>query len=349
MWEKGVFLIRRKMSPKINSVKVACGEKVFDIKEESLAPEAWWWWFWLFFFDNPKNPDKPRQLMILWSAKNTAEIDCNGLMIKPRLPLKKESLDGAVAAWYYDGEKMNHNFLLERCNIEISKNMLYAGGQTPTTFSVYEDVNEIKIGERFKFMATASGKDDFVAPSYHANNFLKDKGYAITKINRLDLTGIVDGVSVKGTAYFQRVLVNGPAIPWYWGAFHFEKGAVLTYTNQFILGKAVKKNISFYDGKSLHIFKNIKVRRVLGDLPQFKVSGSNSGEKINFTVSAYSQSSWTFTKNSGKKMLSHLVYNEYPSVLSDFEYVQKKTKQKLTLNELGNAVGNSEHTKGYLY
>jgi hypothetical protein len=337
------------MSLKIKSVKVACGEKVFDIKDEPMPDGAWWWWFWLFFFDNPKNPDKPRQLMILWSAKNDPEIDCNGLLIKPRLPLKKESLDGAVAAWYYDGEKMNHNFLLEKCNIEVSKNMLFAGGTTPTSFSIFEDVNEIKIGERFKFMATASGKDDFVSPSYHANNYLKDKGYAITKINRLDLTGLVDGSSVKGTAYFQRVLVNGPAIPWYWGAFHFEKGAVLTYTNQFILGKAVKKNISFYDGKDMHIFKNIKVRRTKDELPIFKVTGSNSREKIRFTVSAYSHSSWTFTKKPIKKIPNHLVYNEYPAVLSEFELANKKTKQKYTLNELGKAVGNAEHAVGYLF
>jgi hypothetical protein len=336
------------MSPKINSVRVACGEKVFDIKDEPMPDGAWWWWFWLFFFDNPKNPQKPRQLMILWSAKNTPEIDCNGLLIKPRLPLKKESLDGAVAAWYYDGEKMNHNFLLERCNIEVSKNMLYAGSTTPSSFAIFEDVNEIKIGERFKFMAKAGGKDEFVAPSYHANNFLKDKGYAITKINRLDLTGLVDGFPIRGTAYFQRVLVNGPAIPWYWGAYHFENGAVLTYTNQFILGKAVKKNISFYDGKVLHIFKNIKVRRTKGELPEFKISGKNAKEKIDFTVSSYAHSFWEFTKNASKRAPNHLVYNEYPSVLSAFEHTDKKTKKKLTLKDLGSAVGNAEHAVGYL-
>ena len=336
------------MSPRINSERIAPGERIFDVKDEPMPDGAWWWWFWLFFFDNPKDANRPRQLMILWSAKNTAEIDCNGLLIKPRLPLRKESLDGAVAAWYYDGEKMCHNFLLERCNIEISGNMLYAGGNTPTSFSVCDESNEIKIGERFKFLASAAGKDDFVAPSYHANNFYKDKGYAITKINRLCLTGIVDGSPVKGTAYFQRVLVNGPAIPWYWGAFHFERGAVLTYTNQFILGKAVKKNISFYDGKSLHMFKNIKVRRLKGDLPVFQVSGSSAREKIRYTVSPYSHSFWEFTKNKSKRAPNHLVYNEYPSVLSDFEYVHKKTGIALTLKELGNAVGNAEHAVGYL-
>jgi hypothetical protein len=286
--------------------------------------------------------------MILWSAKNTPEIDCNGLLIKPRLPLKKESLDGAVAAWYYDGEKMHHNFLLEKCNIEISDNMLYACGETPTSFSVFEDKNEIKIGERFKFLATAGGKDEFVCPSYHANTFFKDKGYAITKINRLDLSGLVDGSSIKGTAYFQRVLVNGPAIPWYWGAFHFSKGAVLTYTNQFIFGKAVKKNVSYYDGKDLHVFKNIVVRRTKTGLPEFIVSAGNRKEKINFTVSSYAHSFWEFTKNKSKKAPNHLVYNEYPSILSSFEHLDKKTKKKTTLKELGSAMGNAEHAIGYL-
>lgn len=336
------------MTPKIDIEKIAPGERVFDIKDEPMPEGAWWWWFWLFFFDNPKVPERPRQLMILWSAKNTAEVDCNGLLIKPRLPLNKQSLDGVVASWYFDGEKMHHNFLLERCNIEISKNMLYAGGTTQTSFSVYDEANEIKIGERFRFLAKADCKDEFLAPSYHANRFLKDKGYAITKINRMDLTGIVDGSPVKGTAYFQRVLVNGPAIPWYWGVFHFEKGAVLTYTNQFILGKAVKKDVSFYDGRSLHNFKNIKVTRLKLNLPVFKVKASNARETIKFTVYPYSHSFWEFTKNNSKRAPNHLVYNEYPAVLSDFELATKKTKIRLTLKDLGKAVGNAEHATGYL-
>ena len=95
------------------------GQKVFDIKNEPMPRGAWWWWFWIFFFNNPKNPKKPQQLMILWSTKNVKKLECNNLKIKLNHLQDKNNLNGAVAAWYFDGEIMHHEFLLEQCDLNI--------------------------------------------------------------------------------------------------------------------------------------------------------------------------------------------------------------------------------------
>lgn len=334
------------MSKKIQLVKP--GEKMFDIEDEPMPRGAWWWWFWLFFFDNPKDPTRPRQLMILWSTKNAKRINCNNLDIELELPIDRKNLGGAVAAWYFDGEKMHHDFLLEQCMIKVSREGISTDSKVPTSFTMRDFVSRVRIGERFDFVTEIKGEHDFLKPNYHANKFIGSKGYGMTRMNRLHLKGVVDGKPITGTAYFQRVFVTAPAVPWYWGVFHFANGAVLTYFNPRLMGKSIKKDISFFDGKEMHNIKDIKVKRAGGKIPSFDISGENKGERIRFTVSAYEHSSWTFKKKILGVIPSKLVYNEYPSIITDFEFVDKTKKKKTTLKDLGRGVGNAEHTMGLL-
>ncbi len=324
-------------------------KRVFDVKNERMPKGAWWWWFWLFFFDNPKDPSKPRQLMILWSAKNANKIKCNNLDINAKLPLDRENLDGAVAAWYFDGERMHHNFLLEQCNIKVSDKCLISESGTPTSFSIDGKRSVVRIGDKFEFIADEKGRHDFSKARYHMKNFVGMKGYSIMKINHTDLMGKVNGEKINGTAYFQRVFLNAPAIPWYWGIFHFDGGAVMSYTNQLILGKSIKKNISLFDGERMHEFDMMKVKRSGGALPTFRVTGENEHERIGFSVVSYAHSSWTFRKKSRGVIPNKLVYNEYPATITDLEIENKATGAKTTSKELGRAVGNAEHTTGMLF
>ena len=324
-------------------------KRVFDIRNERMPGGAWWWWFWLFFFDNPKDPSRPRQLMILWSAKNVKKINCNNLDINVKLPLDKANLDGAVAAWYFDGERMHHNFLLEQCSIKVSEKGLASESATPTSFSINGKRSVVRIGDKFEFVADENASDDFRKACYRKRNFIGDKGYSIMKVNHADLTGSVDGEKINGSAYFQRVFVNAPAIPWYWGIFHFDRGAIMTYTNHMVLGKSIRKDISLFDGKDVHKFDSIKVKRLGGVLPTFRVTGENEQEKINFSVVSYAHSSWTFRKKSRGVIPNKLVYNEYPATISDVEIEDKATGKKVTSKELGKAVGNAEHATGMLF
>ncbi len=324
-------------------------KRVFDIDDEPMPRGAWWWWFWLFFFDNPKDPSKPRQLMILWSTKNVSEIDCNGMKMKLSRHNDRSRLDGAVASWYFDGKKMHHNFLLEHCDIQISGNGLKTDSDTPTSFVMDSSRNIIRIGDDFNFIADAGKRHSFSFPTYHDRKFVMNKGYQIIRLNHLDLSGTVGGKPIKGSAYFQRVFVNAPSPPWYWGIFHFHNGALLTYFNPHMLGKSIRKDISFYNDGKMHEFKDINVNRTGDEIPEFIIGGENGSERISFKVSAYAHSSWTFRKRSLGIFPNKLVYNEYPATINDFELKNTKTGKVTTQKDLGKSIGNAEHTTGLLF
>jgi hypothetical protein len=338
------------MEPKSNATVIDLEQKVFDIKNEPLHRGAWWWWFWLFFFNNPKNPATPQQLMILWSTKNVSEIECNNLTMRLNHPIDKSNLDGAVAAWYFDGETMHHNFLLEQCRIQVSDRGLSSDSRTPTWFSINKTENTVKIGDDFEFIAKAGNHHDFSTPSYRSHTYLGNKGYSIIRLNHLDLRGQLKNNPIQGSAYFQRVFVTAPAIPWYWGIFHFENGGVLTYFNPHLLGQSVKKEISFFDGNKLHEFTDIAIKLTVSgeNIPTFTVSGENEHETITFIVNSYSHSSWTFRRRVLGIISNNLIYNEYPAVISDLKLANQQTGETIISEDLGKSVGNAEHTTGVL-
>ena len=142
--------------------------------------------------------------------------------------------------------------------------------------------------------------------------------------------------------------MNSPSPGWYWGVLHFEKGGVLTYFNPRFMGKNIKQDIVLSDGKDIHQFKKIKVKRIeAGPFPDFEVSGENETHTIKFTVVAYAHSSWTFKKRAFG-LPNKLVYNEYPMTTSDLVLKNKKTGRKITSDDLGFAIGNAEHSIGLL-
>jgi len=323
-------------------------QKVFEIQNEPMPRGAWWWWFWLFFFNNPRDPERPRQLMILWSTKNEQEISCNDIKFRLAPPQDRNALDGIVAAWYFDGKEMHHNFLIEQCNLRISDKELSSDSATPTSFSIDKTKNTVKIGNDFEFVADAGDKHCFVMPTYKSNIYLMDKGYSLLRLNHLDLRGKVNNEKIHGSAYFQRVFVSAPMPPWYWGIFHFEGGGVLSYYKPHLLGKSLKKDISFFDGEKMHKFDNIRIAESGGDMPVFAVSGETEDERIDFSVTPYSHSSWTFRKRVLGIIPNKLVYNEYPAAISSLRLRNKRTGDEITLKNLGRSVGNAEHTTGLL-
>ncbi len=324
-------------------------DMVFDVKDDPMPKGSWWWWFWLLFFDNPKNPKKPRQLMILWSTKNEKSIDCNGKVMLLGPQDDRSNMDGAVAAWYFDGEKMHHNFLLEQCKLKITGNSLASQSLTPTTFSMDGKKSVVTIGNGMKFTARMTEKCDFTKPDYRTNHYPLGMNYSLLRVNHLDLDVVLNGEKLKGSAYFQRVFVNSPSPGWYWGVLHFKKGGVLTYFNPRFMGKSVKQDIVLFDGKDTHRFKKINVRGIeAGPFPDFVINGENETHTIKFTVVSYEHSSWTFRKRAFGIFPNKLVYNEYPMTVSDLVLEDKKTGKKITSDDLGLAIGNAEHSTGLL-
>ncbi len=243
---------------------------------------------------------------------------------------------------------MHHNFLLEQCSIQVSERGLFSDSRTPTCFSITKTKNTVKIGDDFEFIAQAGNNHNFTMPSYRSHTYLGNMGYSILRLNHLELRGKVRNNPIQGSAYFQRVFVTAPAIPWYWGIFHFENGGVLTYFKLHLLGKAVKKEISFFDGTKLHEFTDIKLTVSGETMPTFTVSGENEHERIHFIVNAYSHSSWAFRRRIFGIIPNNLTYNEYPARISELKLANKKTGETMSSEDLGKSVGNAEHTTGLL-
>lgn len=319
--------------------------EIFNLSRENMRHKGWIWWFWLFFIDNPANPAKPGQLMILWSKKNAKKIGCNDVLLDFTGNRKDE---GVVACWYFDGEKMHHNRILEQCPLDIQPDRISSDSATPTSFSVESDCCRVKIGDVFDFKVVGGSNHLFNQPTYHKDDILADFSYSILRHNRLELTGKVDGEKIGGTAYFQRVCVNAPMPPWFWGIFHFKDSATLTYFKPHFMGFELRGDICFFDGAEMHIFTDVGVTRVEGECPSFRVVGKNRQASISFTVSSYSHSSWTFTGRLLDILKTTLVYNEYPAKIRDLALTGNDGKTMISSEELGEGVGNAEHATGVL-
>ena len=335
------------MKAKPRSSEVMDFEKeIFNVLNKPLKKGAWLWWFWLFYIKTPKSK-KPRQLMILWSSKNNPIVECNGVTVTCRQPINKSKFDGTVAAWYFDGKKMHHNFIMEQCNLRVSDTKISSDTKIPTSYQVNKTSNIIKIGNDFKFIAKRKGDHSFLKPIKSHIEYL-GKGYSIIRVNKMDLTGTIKNEKITGTAYLQRVYVNSPTVPWYWGLFHFDNGGVILYFNPRIAGKSIKKQLYFFDSKKLYKFKKMKVKRIEGKLPIFEVSGESNQEKISFKVNPYSHSSWTLKRKVLGFLPSNMNYNEYPSTISDLSLTDRKSGKNILIKGLGSNVGNAEHTTGVL-
>ncbi|MFH1229397.1 MAG: hypothetical protein V1678_03155 [Candidatus Aenigmatarchaeota archaeon] len=321
--------------------------EVFNIKNKPMRKGDWWYWLWLFFFNNPKNPENPRQLMILWSSKNEKEIDCNTLKLNMNSPKKEGLLNGAVASWYFDGKRMHHNFLLEKCDIKFLDNLIKTES---TSFFVGKNSSRIKIGKDFDFVVRPSSSHEFLKPTQETVSYPMS-GYSMIESKRLKLTGKVSKENISGSAYFQQFLFHGIYPSWYWGVLHFENGASLIYMYSFLLRKRLKSPIdyiTFFDGKNVHSFDNARVKMIGGTNPEFRVHGESESELINFSVKAYSQTAWRFRKKSLGIIPNTLTYNEYPSVVSSFTLKDKASGKSIVLKDLGKSVGNSEYGEGFL-
>lgn len=319
--------------------------RVFDISGESVGRGDWFWWFWLFFMDNPDNPERPKQLMILWTKKNVRSLECNGRRFEFE-PWVGGVGDGAVAGWYFDGETMHHNMPLEKCQIRLDKDRITC---EPDLASFYADSRECRVRAEGRFDFTLRGRQShgFTRPAYSKDDFFGRMGYSLLAYNRFDLRGVVEGKHIRGSAFFQRVFVNAPIVPWYWGIFHFGNGGALTYYRPSIFGKSLRQEICFFDGVDMHVFDRMDVKRVEGGLPRFIVSGRNGSKELAFEVVPYAHSSWTLRSSPLHLFRTKLVYNEYPATIGSLS-LTCAGKSILSQDALGGSVGNAEHTTGIL-
>ena len=84
-----------------------------------------WWWYWvIIFIPDPDNPKRSRQLMTLWSTKETEAIRVSGYWWKPGSRMYKDEhegfvIPGMVCAWWYDGENMFEPMTMKECRMGV--------------------------------------------------------------------------------------------------------------------------------------------------------------------------------------------------------------------------------------
>ncbi len=320
-------------------------QRIFTISEA----KGWLWWFWLFFMDPMEEDGIPRQVGILWSTKNDGGLKCNGKVMGVDEPLRDDGfMHGGVAAWYYDGSRMKHEILLDQVKIDLGSTGLKT--ESPhTAFRIVDGSFHVVMNENMEFRAEIlDNEHEFVWPWEKAHKWL-GYGYEMTGINRMDLTAKMDGETIGGSCYFQKVLLGAPAVPWYWGIFHFRNEACLTYFNPRIFGKSVKKDVSFYDGKELHRFGGINVEKVEGDLPVFHVRTEENGKSLEFSVEPYSKTVWKFRKKKWGFIPVRFDYGQFPALLTRIRFEDKNKGKELTEQDLGVGIGNAEDSRGVLF
>lgn len=311
--------------------------------------KGWLWWFWLFFLENPTNRARPRQVAVLWSAKNDDGLMCNGKMMGTKhLYGADGTLNGGIAAWYYDGTRMHDQLLLDRVWIDLDDSGLSTAAPD-TAFRFSDGGFRIVLGARMAFQATLlDPANAFVSPWKKGLTYL-GYGYEMLGINRLALSARVDGEALTGSGYFQRVVLGAPAVPWYWGIFHFEHGACLSYFNPRLLGRSIKEDVSLHDGRTLHRFDALQIEKTTGALPVYHVTAENPAEAIAFTVEPYAETVWRFRKKKWRLIPVKFDYGQYPARITRLRLTNKRDHAEFTEADLGIGVGNAEDSTGVLF
>jgi hypothetical protein len=364
--------------------------RMWDLDLEGRIKKlTWWWWWWLFFFPDPDDPRRTRQLMILWSTKYTDWIKVDYFDWTPRGDIVRDMdgdkgtlrFNGMTAAWWYDGRRMFDPMVLEPNDFVVNRDgsqgmvnpqsphdLRLSGG--PERYAL--EIDMPKDGHGFHLEMTPW--TPFMSEHrYRANAYTKKYSYNIMRIYGMNVSGryTVDGEEVDAvgsTAYFQKVRVNAPAVPWYWCVLHTERGDYLDYfmphlgptwwrrtekpRSRLDWGDVfLNRSLQFWeeDAGKLHKFKRLRISKTFTDEdhPVFTVKGENAEGSIELELEAYTRAYWRFEQPwfAGLRR-SILYYNEYPIQVNRFAL--RADSDYTVLEDLGWTRGNCEHTWGKL-
>jgi len=349
---------------------------------------TWWWWFWLFFIKNEENLSQPKQLMILWSTKNCSFIEVNDYQWSRKGGIHTSGnqtvFDGMACSWYYDGEKMHHPFTFHRKWFESSfepgilddgklaplhgKNLTFQGNKREYSLYLASKNARTTLDLRMKSEGKLSRYE------HSANSWYRNFGFDILKLKRMKLGGRINGPNgpenVEGTAYFQKVMVNAPAPPWYWSTVHFDDGSYLQYfmphlgfpifrrhdTHRSGFDKYVKflsTTMDYYDSVDgrMHKFKKVAMNKYISSngWPVFKLQAKSRNKSIDITLDTYSGAAWQFHQPLlFSFMKSYLCYYEYPAIVTQFRFKDGSDTVR-RLRDHGGGYGNCEHSWGLLF
>ncbi len=377
----------------------------------SLPRLSWWWWWVILFIPDPDNPSRSRQLMVLWSSKETPAIRVNDHWWKPGSRMRVDEhkghvVPGMVCSWWYDGKEMHEPLIMKECKMVSldDKHPLWpsegSGKGSGAVVPLLDDDLSLGLTEGNKKFWLNLTSDEAAqkngAPrsikaeltpwwgppsqlTYKNNVFFSNMGYDILRIQGTKASVVIDGENFEGTGYFQKVSVQAPTVPWFWGMLHFDDGSYLDWFMPHIsfsclnmddkpwkLRDIFRKKMSgsgiFHDANrdATEEFNNCEVELVQPEeeeeilfdnngnkLPKFRVRLWNEKTKISLEVRAASRARWTFDQPTRAGMVSHLTYNEYPLELLRISILDEQGLR--TKKDYSWIHGNAEHSWGLLH
>ena len=357
---------------------------------------TWDWWWWLVMLDDEESPEPGKQLMVLWSTKDNEMVKINDVTWNPkgRPGFDEEGairLDGMVCAWWFDGSVMHDELISQVCDMIVlpanhpswpsSKSNLGGGAVVPLLDS---DCSMGMVEDRSKFWLNLNLSDTSpiqsvqldltpwnpaMSTARQANaTYAANMGYDILRLHGTKVSGVIDGESVRGTAYFQKVCVQAPSVPWYWGMLHFSDGSYLDWflphASLTMLSRDTRawkrrdiSHISLSQGGLFHDAKNKRSERFeivsvqkgkqKNNFPQFDVRLKNGRTSIHISAQAVERAHWDFHQPTRGGIWSHLTYNEYPLVVKELTIEDEfGVRHKSDYEWLR---GNAEHSWGFLH
>ena len=374
---------------------------------------TWDWWWWLLMLDDEDGNPSGKQLMVLWSTKDNPKVMVSGTEWTPKGRPGFDadggiSLDGMVCAWWFDGKRMYEPYIKKKCRMIViddehpawptqnSKSGAGGGAVVPLTdedmsMGLKSDLSEfwLKLNtDEFPNEASVPRQMDFkltpwneaMSTARHATaTYAMDMGYDILRLHGCKVDGHLDDQEISGTAYFQKVCVQAPSVPWYWGMLHLSDGSYidwflphlsLTVTSRDNepwkkrdLGHmSLSQGGLFHDavsGQSIP-FSNVRVEKYAcnavegshgatpgSKLPGFRVEMWNEDVTIKIDAQAIDRAHWAFEQPTIGGLISNFTYNEYPlnvvalSISDDLGFRSLKDYQWIR--------GNAEHSWGILH
>lgn len=374
---------------------------------------TWDWWWWLVMLDDPDGRPSGRQLMVLWSTKDNPFVEVNGVPWTPKGrpgfdDQKAMSLDGMVCAWWFDGKRMHEPVIQRICRIlalpdthpswpGINSPRGNGGGavvpitEDDLSMGLKSDLSAFWINLKTDQSASHPKVPDTIqleltpwnsamSTAQHATaTYASNMGYDILRLHGTKVKGMLDNEPVKGTAYFQKVCVQAPSVPWYWGMLHLDDGSYIDWFLPHIsftvsaqdnrpwkrrdLGHlGLSQGGLFHDpiNKRSERFTHVKIQKSASDmvegehgqspgapLPVFEIHMWNDRTSIELTVNAIERAHWTFDQPTRGGLTSHLTYNEYPLKLERLRIQDEFGTRKET--DYAWARGNAEHSWGLLH
>lgn len=333
------------------------------------------------FIDDPEEPSKPRQFMILWSTKYTEDMKVNEKRWSQGKPPKrvgnKLTFNGMTAAWWFDGKKMYDPILLEQRDFQVSKQgkegeLRPVQKQGDYSFHGNPDrylVNLVDERNDFRFELTP-WNDYLQEHRFKENSYTKKYSYNISKIYGMKLQGEIGSEKVQGTGYFQRVNINSPVTPWYWALVHCETGSFIHAFNVYIGPQMFRskekprskldwgdiflsRSLMFYhrESNTEHKFrrKSISVsHHFKNGTPVIRIKGEDDEKRLHMEIEAYSRAVWRIQQPRKLGMKCILYYNEFPGILRSFDFETKDGSIRVRKEDLGNTSSHFEHAWGKL-